>query len=68
MQISIKEGDLVVTKEITAPNNEYPSAEDALLGAYDVLSRIFGQAAIVRACLRTDPDAMDYIHLSGDKN
>lgn len=58
MQISIIEGDLTVIKEIVAIDGR-TSAESALLAAYDVISRIFGQSAVVRAYRNTDPDTMD---------
>ena len=32
---------------------------EAMLAAYDVLSRIFGQKAIIDAYYATDPDTMD---------
>lgn len=34
------------------------TSEQAMLAAYDVLSRIFGQRAVVNAYYRTDPDTM----------
>lgn len=58
MQISIKEGDLTVIKEISTQEGMSP-AESAVLAAYDVLSRIFGQASVIRAYENTDPDTMD---------
>ena len=58
MQIIIKEDDLTVTREIAAIKGSI-SAESALLAAYDVISRIFGQTAVVRAYQTTDPDTMD---------
>ena len=58
MQISIKEGDLTITKEITPQEGTLP-AESAMIAAYDVLSRVFGQAGVIRAYENTDPDTMD---------
>ena len=58
MQISIIEGDLTVIKEIVAIDGSI-SAESAMFAAYDVISRIFGQSAVVRAYQNTDPDTMD---------
>jgi hypothetical protein len=58
MQISIKEGDLTITKEITLQEGILP-AESAMIAAYDVLSRVFGQAGVIRAYENTDPDTMD---------
>ena len=58
MQISIKEDDLTVTKEISTQDGMLPT-ESAMLAAYDVLSRVFGQASVIRAYEKTDPDTMD---------
>ena len=58
MQISIKEDDLTVTKEISTQDGMLP-AESAMLAAYDVLSSVFGQASVIRAYEKTDPDTMD---------
>lgn len=58
MQISIKEDGLTVTKEIYIQDGMLP-AESAMLAAYDVLSRVFGQASVIRAYENTDPDTMD---------
>ena len=58
MQISIKEGDLTITKEITPQEGILP-AESAMIAAYDVLSRVFGQASVIQAYENTDPDTMD---------
>ena len=39
---------------------EKPSAADVLIGAYDVISRIFSQEAVIGAYYSTDPDTMDF--------
>jgi hypothetical protein len=57
MQIIIKEGDLTVTREIT-PIAGKVSAESAMIAAYDIISRIFSQEAVIRAYHATDPDIM----------
>ena len=59
-------GDAVATPPtlvgVDAPAEaEWPNeitSEQAMLAAYDVLSRIFGQRAVVNAYYRTDPDTM----------
>ena len=58
MHISIQEGDLTITKQITSKEGILP-AESAMLAAYDVISRVFGQASVIRAYENTDPDTMD---------
>ena len=57
MQIIIKEGDITVTREIT-PIAGRVSAESAMIAAYDIISRIFSQEAVIRAYHATDPDIM----------
>ena len=61
MQIIIKEGDLTVTREIT-PIAGKVSAESAMIAAYDIISRIFSQEAVIRAYHATDPDIMGLRH------
>ena len=58
MELIIKEGNLTVSHEVL-PNELYEvTVEQAMLAAYDVLSRIFGQRAVINAYYRTDPDTM----------
>ena len=57
MQIIIREGDLTVTREII-PIDGRVSAESAMIAAYDIISRIFSQEAVIRAYHATDPDIM----------
>lgn len=59
MEIIIKEENLTVSHKL---EKEWPNeitAEQALLAAYDVISRVFGQRAVVNAYFRTDPDTME---------
>ena len=35
------------------------TAEEVLIGAYDIISRAFSQEEVIRAYYRTDPDTMD---------
>ena len=58
MEIIIKEDNLTVSHKLEPewPNEVSPA--EAMLAAYDVLSRIFGQKAVIDAYYRTDPDTM----------
>ena len=58
MEIIIKEDNLTVSHKLEPewPNEVSPT--EAMIAAYDVLSRIFGQKAIIDAYYRTDPDTM----------
>ena len=58
MEIIVKEDNLTVSHKLEPewPNEVSPA--EALIAAYDVLSRIFDQKAIIDAYYATDPDAM----------
>ena len=49
-----------VSIEFPETDEMKPSAADVLIGAYDVISRIFGQGAVIDAYYRTDPDTMSF--------
>ena len=55
MQIIIREKDLTVMREL--PDD--CTCADAMLAAYDVIGRVFGQKAVIDAYEKTDPDTMD---------
>ena len=58
MEIIIKEDNLTVSHKLEPewPNEVSPA--EAMIAAYDVLSRIFGQKAVIDAYYRTDLDTM----------
>ena len=60
MILSIKEGNLTVSIEFPETDEVKPSAADVLIGAYDVISRVFSQEAVIGAYYSTDPDTMDF--------
>ena len=55
MEIIIKEGSLTYIKTL----NNYASPEDVLIGAYELISKVFSQESVIRAYNRTDPDTLD---------
>lgn len=55
MELIIKEGDITYIKTL----DKYASAEDVLIGAYELISKVFSQQAVIDAYHRTDPDTMD---------
>ena len=59
MEIIIKEDNLTVSHKLEPHWPNEVSPVEAMLAAYDVLSRIFGQKAIIDAYYATDPDTMD---------
>ena len=60
MILSIKEDNLTVSIEFPETDEVKPSAADVLIGAYDVISRIFSQEVVIGAYYSTDPDTMDF--------
>lgn len=60
MILSIKEDNLTVSIEFPETDEVKPSAADVLISAYDVISRIFSQEAVIGAYYSTDPDTMDF--------
>ena len=59
MILSIKEDNLTVSIEFPETDEVKPSAADVLIGAYDFISRIFGQGTVIDAYYRTDLDTID---------
>ena len=58
MQLSLKEDNMTITMNLTPEGDNYVTAEDVLIAAYDAISRVFSQEAVIRAYHRTDPDTM----------
>lgn len=55
MELIIKEGDITYIKSL----DRYASSEEMLIGAYELISKVYSQEAVIRAYHRTDPDTMD---------
>ena len=66
MILSIKEDNLTVSIEFQETDEVKPSASDVLIGAYDVISRIFSQEVVIGAYYSTDPDTMDFRYKDDD--
>ena len=58
MQLSLKERNMTITMDLIPDGENNITAEDVLIAAYDAISRIFSQEAVIRAYHRTDPDTM----------
>ena len=58
MQLSLKEKNMTITMDLTPEGDNFVTAEDVLIAAYDAISRVFSQEAVIRAYHRTDPDTM----------
>ena len=60
MTLSIKQDNLTVAVELEEDGYEKSvSCEELLLAAYDAISRIFTQKALVKAYYNTNPDTID---------
>lgn len=59
MQLIIKDGNLTMSMDFIDSFDHNVTAEEVLLGAYDLISRAFSQEAVVRAYYHTNPDTMD---------
>ena len=55
MELIIKEGNLTYIKKF----GNAATPEDMLIGAYELISKVYSQEAVIRAYHRTDPDIMD---------
>ena len=51
MEIIIKEGSLTLKDDA--------SAEEMLIGAYELIAKVYSQQAVINAYQRTDPDSLD---------
>ena len=54
MELIIKECDITYIKSL----DRYASPEEMLIGAYELISKVYSQQAVIEAYYRTDPDTM----------
>lgn len=59
MQMIIKEGSLTYIKDFTRNEDGVITPEDVLIGAYELIAKVFSQKGLIEAYHRTDPDTMD---------
>ena len=55
MEIIIKEGSLTYIKAL----KDDASAEEMIIGAYELIAKVYSQQSVINAYHRTDPDTMD---------
>ena len=55
MQRIIKEGSLTYIKEFDVQ----ASVEEMLIGAYELLAKVYSQKSVIDAYYRTDPDSLN---------
>ena len=58
MVLSLKEHNMTISMEFEETTDKEITPEEILLGAYDILSRVFSQEQVSRAYKNTDPDEM----------
>jgi hypothetical protein len=55
MEMRIKEGTLTYIKEF----DDDVTPEEMLIGAYELIAKVYSQQWVINAYYRTDPDTMD---------
>lgn len=66
MVLSLKEHNMTISMEFKETTDKEITPEEVLLGAYDILSRVFSQEQVSRAYKNTDPDSMSLRTGRGD--
>ena len=66
MVLSLKEHNMTISMEFKETTDKEITPEEVLLGAYDILSRVFSQEQVSRAYKNTDPDTMSLRTGRGD--
>ena len=66
MVLSLKEHNMTISMEFEETTDKEITPEEILLGAYDILSRVFSQEQVSRAYKNTDPDSMSLRTGRGD--
>ena len=66
MVLSLKEHNMTISMEFKETTDKEITPEEVLLGAYDILSRVFSQEQGSRAYKNTDPDSMSLRTGRGD--
>ena len=59
MELSLKEGRMTISIDFGASDENQITSEEVLIGAYDIISRVFSQEQVIRAYRNTDPSTMD---------
>ena len=59
MILSLKDGQMTISIEFVATEENPITVEEVLIGAYNIISREYSQEEVIKAYYRTDPDTMD---------
>lgn len=58
MQMIIKEGSLTYIKDFSTDKDDCTTPEEMLLGAYELIAKVYSQKSVIEAYYRTDPDTL----------
>ena len=58
MTLSLTEGRMTISIDFGSSDEQKITEEEVLLGAYDIISRVFSQEQVIRAYYNTNPDTM----------
>ena len=59
MELTLKEGRMTISIDFGSSDENQITPEEVLIGAYDIISRVFSQEQVIRAYRNTDPSTMD---------
>ena len=59
MTLSLTEGRMTISIDFGSSDENQITPEEVLIGAYDIISRVFSQEQVIRAYRNTDPSTMD---------
>ena len=69
MTLSLTEERMTISIDFGTSNEQKITAEGVLLGAYDIISRVFSQEQVIRAYYNTNPDTMSTLrHLNPEED
>ena len=58
MTLSLTEGRMTISIDFGSSDEQKITTEEVLIGAYDIISRVFSQEQVIRAYYNTNPDTM----------
>ena len=61
MTLSLTEGRMTISIDFGSSDEQKITTEEVLIGAYDIISRVFSQEQVIRAYYNTNPDTMTII-------
>ena len=59
MELTLKEDRMTISIDFGSSDENQITPEEVLIGAYDIISRVFSQEQVISAYRNTDPSTMD---------